>query len=112
MNFTQQRGTPSIGQDQRKENAMPDPNHKVPQNVPGPYYVDDTCIDCDQCRATAPQFFARHNETGFSYVHRQPVTPEEFALAEEARLGCPSESIGDDGVAQTQPAHPLTRATI
>jgi len=91
---------------------MPDPNHKVPRNVRGPYYVDDTCIDCDMCRSTAPQFFARDDETGFSYVHRQPVTPEEFALAEEARRECPTESIGNDGLAQTQPADPLTRTTI
>jgi ferredoxin len=36
-------------------------------------------------------------EMGFSFVYRQPVTPEERALAEEARQGCPTESIGNDG---------------
>jgi ferredoxin len=39
----------------------------------------------------------REDENGFSIVHRQPVTAEEVALAEEARNGCPSESIGNDG---------------
>ena len=68
----------------------------MPENVPGPFYVDDTCIDCDQCRSTAPQFFTRHDENGYSYVHRQPVTPEEIALAKEA-MECPTESIGHDG---------------
>jgi ferredoxin len=75
---------------------MADRNQKVPENVPGPFYVDITCIDCDQCRSTAPQFFTRHDENGYSYVYRQPVTPEEFILAREA-MECPVESIGNDG---------------
>lgn len=77
---------------------MADRNQKVPENVPGPFYVDITCIDCDQCRSTAPQFFTLHEENGYSYVHRQPVTPEKIALATEA-MECPVESIGHDGQA-------------
>ena len=76
---------------------MADRNQKVPENVPGLYYVDNTCIDCDMCRSTAPQVFARHDEGGYSYVHRQPVTPEELAEAELARQECPTETIGNDG---------------
>jgi len=75
---------------------MAEQNRKVPENVPGPFYVDDTCIDCDLCRSTAPQFFARNEEGGYSYVHLQPVTPEELALATEA-MACPTDSIGNDG---------------
>ena len=75
---------------------MADRNQKLPENVPGSFYVDNTCIDCDQCRSVAPQFFARHDEGGYSYVHRQPVTPEEIILANEA-MECPTESIGNDG---------------
>ena len=70
---------------------------RLAQNVAGPYYVDSSCVDCDLCRNTAPDFFKRDEETGFSFVHRQPATPEERALAEEAKLGCPTESIGNDG---------------
>lgn len=70
---------------------------RLPQNIVGRYYVDSSCIDCDLCRNTAPAFFTRHDEIGFSIVHRQPVTSEEVALAEEAREGCPTESIGNDG---------------
>src|ERR1700750_2435941 len=33
---------------------MADPANKYPENVSGPYYVDDQCIDCDLCRETAP----------------------------------------------------------
>jgi ferredoxin len=70
---------------------------RLPQNVLGRYYVDSSCIDCDSCRSTAPQFFTRDDEIGFSIVYRQPVTLDELALAEEAREGCPTESIGNDG---------------
>jgi ferredoxin len=51
------------------------------------------------CRTTAPEFFRRDDETGFSYVYRQPVTPEEVAQAEEAR-NCPTDSIGNDGLVE------------
>jgi len=76
---------------------MASTTERLTQNVLGRYYVDASCIDCDLCRTTAPEFFRRDDELGFSVVHRQPVTPEELALAEEAREGCPSESIGNDG---------------
>lgn len=77
--------------------TMAIPADRLPQNVPGRWYVDSTCIDCDLCRETAPTIFGRHDETGFSFVQKQPVTPEEIALAEEARTGCPVEAIGNDG---------------
>lgn len=70
---------------------------KTPENVPGAFYVDDTCIDCDVCRHTAPEFFKRFDEGGYTVVVRQPQTPEEIALAEEALSGCPTDSIGNDG---------------
>jgi ferredoxin len=72
-------------------------SERLTQNAVGRYYVDSSCIDCDLCRTTAPAFFTRADELGFSVIHRQPVTPEELELAEEARLGCPTESIGNDG---------------
>jgi ferredoxin len=70
---------------------------KLPENAPGKYYVDASCIDCDACRAIAPDFFGR-NEEGLSIVLRQPATAEEVALFEEAQGGCATSSIGDDGV--------------
>jgi ferredoxin len=76
---------------------MPNLAERLPQNIPGRFYVDASCTDCDLCRMTAPEFFRRDDEIGFSIVHRQPITPAEIALAEEARDGCPTESIGSDG---------------
>ncbi len=69
---------------------------RLPINISGQYYVDASCIDCDQCRAQAPEFFARSDE-GFSYVIRQPVTAEEVSLLEEISAGCATGSIGNDG---------------
>jgi ferredoxin len=68
-------------------------------NAPGRFYVDSTCVDCDLCRSLAPATFRRDDATGYSFVHRQPVTPEETAAAEDAVRSCPTESIGDDGPA-------------
>ncbi|MEO6181869.1 MAG: ferredoxin [Verrucomicrobiota bacterium] len=76
---------------------MADKNLKHSENVPGKYYVDNTCIDCDLCREVAPQFFKRNEEGGHSYVWRQPVTTAEVCVAEEARASCPTETIGNDG---------------
>ena len=76
---------------------MADKNNKLEENAAGPYYVDDQCIDCDACRETAPDFFRRNDDKGYSYVYRQPTTDAEKALCDEALEGCPVEAIGDDG---------------
>jgi ferredoxin len=68
-----------------------------PDNVPGKYYVDDSCIDCDVCRQTAPDHFCHNEEDGYSYVCKQPDNEEEDDLCREAMESCPVEAIGDDG---------------
>ena len=76
---------------------MADAANKYPENVPGKFYVDDQCIDCDLCRETAPANFKRNDDGGHSYVYKQPETPEEEGLCKEAMEGCPVEAIGNDG---------------
>jgi ferredoxin len=76
---------------------MASPRDKVLENVPGKFYVDTQCIDCDVCRVTAPANFQRHAEKAYSYVFRQASTPEEEAQCEEAMDSCPVEAIGSDG---------------
>jgi len=76
---------------------MADRTYRISTNAPGPYYVDDTCIDCDLCRNIAPSVFGRDDTRGTSIIARQPHTPEEQALAEEARASCPEDCIGNDG---------------
>ncbi len=70
---------------------------KIEQNAAGKFYVDTQCIDCDLCRETAPKFFARYDEGGYSYVQAQPTTDEDVAQCMEALEGCPVEAIGNDG---------------
>lgn len=76
---------------------MADRTDKNPLNVPGKYYNDLTCIDCDRCREMAPEFFIRNDDEALTYVWKQPVTPEEIAIAEDALMACPTETIGNDG---------------
>lgn len=76
---------------------MANRNDKNPGNVPGAFYVDNTCIDCDMCREIAPSTFRRDDDLGMSVVFRQPSTGEELARAREALESCPTSTIGDDG---------------
>ncbi len=69
---------------------------RLPLNVAGRFFVDSSCIDCDQCRVEAPEFFARDGDSGTSYVMKQPVTPEEIAAVESAAANCATGSIGDE----------------
>jgi ferredoxin len=70
---------------------------KQPENVAGRYYVDTECIDCDVCRDTAPGNFTRQEDSGYSYVYKQPENPEEEDQCKEAMESCPVEAIGCDG---------------
>jgi ferredoxin len=70
---------------------------RYPDNIPGSFYVDDQCIDCDLCRETAPTCFTRNDDGGHSYVYKQPESEEEMTLCIEAMEGCPVEAIGKDG---------------
>jgi ferredoxin len=80
-----------------QQNNMADAANKYSDNIEGKFFVDDQCIDCDLCRETAPANFKRNDDGGHSYVYKQPETPEEEALCQEAMDGCPVEAIGNDG---------------
>jgi len=77
---------------------MANRNDRLRGNAAGAFYVDSSCIDCDFCRGNAPQFFRRDDETGYSIVYKQPITPEEIREAQTTLEGCPTESIGNDGM--------------
>ena len=77
---------------------MPTLTDRLPENVAGRFYVDSSCIDCDQCRTQAPELFARNADNGTSMVIRQPVPPEEIAQMEQIANDCATGSIGSDGV--------------
>jgi glyoxylase-like metal-dependent hydrolase (beta-lactamase superfamily II)/ferredoxin len=72
---------------------MADPRLRHPASVPGPWFVDTTCIDCDACRQIAPSVFAE-SDVGQSTVKRQPASAEEERAAARALVACPTASIG------------------
>jgi glyoxylase-like metal-dependent hydrolase (beta-lactamase superfamily II)/ferredoxin len=67
-------------------------NERLPKNVPGEFFVDATCIDCDACRQIAPAVFRDHG--GQSSVYHQPRNPGELHRALMALVACPTASIG------------------
>lgn len=76
---------------------MANKENRYQDNAAGQFYVDTQCIDCDLCRQTAPANFDRNQNGGYSFVKKQPTTPEEEAVCKEAMEGCPVEAIGNDG---------------
>jgi glyoxylase-like metal-dependent hydrolase (beta-lactamase superfamily II)/ferredoxin len=68
------------------------PALRLDTNVPGDFFVDSSCIDCDACRIFAPSVF--HDDGGMSAVYHQPETAEELLAAQKALISCPTASIG------------------
>jgi len=71
---------------------MADRSAAVPENVPGPFFVDTRCINCDACRQLAPRVFGETEE--FSFVKRQPAKDADRRAALRALLACPTGAIG------------------
>lgn len=65
---------------------------RLETNVPGDFFVDSTCIDCDACRIFAPAVF--HDAGDQSSVYHQPETEAELLAAQKALISCPTASIG------------------
>ena len=73
---------------------MARPAARLAGNVPGDFYVDDSCIDCAMCRYLAPRGFGRDDGVGLSVVERQPGDAGEVLRAGMALVSCPTSSIG------------------
>jgi len=65
---------------------------RLPENVPGDFFVDSTCIDCDTCSQLAPTIFRDHGDQ--CSVYHQPETGDEVKRAMMALVSCPTGSIG------------------
>ena len=76
---------------------MADLTRRWSQNVPGKYYVDEDCIDCNLCSEIAPDNFKVEEDEGHDFVYKQPENDEETSLCDEAMESCPVEAIGSDG---------------
>ena len=71
---------------------MANVQQRLPENVPGDFFVDATCIDCDTCSQLAPAVFRDHGEQ--CSVYHQPETEADIRLAMMALVACPTGSIG------------------
>jgi ferredoxin len=76
---------------------MADPTLKYPDNAPGKYYVDETCIFCNLCESLAPNNFRAQDDGTHDVCFKQPDNDEDEAACQEAMAGCPVNAIGDDG---------------
>jgi len=76
---------------------MANKDDKYSENAAGKFFVDTQCIDCDVCRVTAPNNFARQEDKGYSFESKHAATPEEEAQCQEAMDSCPVVAFGNDG---------------
>lgn len=67
---------------------------RLSANVPGDFYVDETCINCGTCRFIAPDTF--NDKDKKSRVYNQPETEEQKHRALMAVISCPTSSIGTE----------------
>jgi hypothetical protein len=78
---------------------MADNTHKLPENVPGPWYVDDTCTPCRVCLDVplADQFLKYNDGETYVYFYKQPEGDEEIIAANVTMAICPQNAIGSAG---------------
>ncbi|WP_291271286.1 MBL fold metallo-hydrolase [Geothrix sp.] len=81
-----------------------------PDNIPGSFFVDRTCIDCGTCYQFAPETFGDGGD--HAKVHTQPCDALARMRASMALVACPVGSIGTDDKADLAAAaqafpHPL-----
>lgn len=75
-----------------------------PENVPGAFFVDSSCINCDVCRKLAPATFSKVGPQ--SAVHSQPPVEPASSLLDDAvtaaaaaaLVSCPTASIHAEGL--------------
>jgi len=79
------------------KSEMADKNNKLPENVPGKWYVDDTCTPCRVCLDEAPSLLKYTENESAVYFFKQPEGDEEETAAQAAMDICPTQAIGNDG---------------
>lgn len=75
---------------------------RYPDNAPGLFFVDTSCIDCGTCRHVAPATFAEAAD--HSFVAVQPTDPAAHLRACMALVACPTHSIGTTAPVDLKPA--------
>jgi ferredoxin len=82
-----------------QENPMADKNDKIPENIPGKYYVDKTCVPCHTCMEVegAGSLLQYNDDQTYVYFHTQPADEAQMKIAEDSLAICPTGAIGNDG---------------
>ena len=64
---------------------MADKSIKVPENAPGPWYVDTTCTPCRTCMevAGADTLLKWNDAETYVYFHKQPDGDGELNTSDE-----------------------------
>jgi len=92
--FTQQRSpqqmTPPSAASSTHLNAKP---KRLEDNVDGPLYVNDKCINCAACSHFAPTVFSRSPKDNAHVVHHQPSSELEIEQARASLSACPVAAI-------------------
>ncbi|NDD56696.1 MAG: ferredoxin [Verrucomicrobia bacterium] len=68
---------------------MADKTRILKENVPGKWYVDDSCTPCHVCLEEAPKLLKYNDDQTYVYFFKQPETPEELDAAQRALDICP-----------------------
>jgi ferredoxin len=76
---------------------MADKSNKQPENVPGKWYVDTTCVPCNSCMDEAGNLLKYSEDQSHVFFFKQPASPDEEQAAQKAAEICPTGSIGNDG---------------
>ncbi|HTR82547.1 MAG TPA: ferredoxin [Bacteroidota bacterium] len=70
--------------------------HKpLAENVPGRFFVMDSCNGCGLCMSYAIHSFTFDDSACFYYIYRQPETNEEADDVLRAISVCPMDAIKD-----------------
>jgi glyoxylase-like metal-dependent hydrolase (beta-lactamase superfamily II)/ferredoxin len=66
---------------------------RLPENSPGPLYVNEKCINCAACSMFASSVFGRADSTSAHIVQKQPSLPQEIEETRAALRACPVAAI-------------------
>jgi ferredoxin len=94
---------------------MADIANRYSENVPGKFYVDDQCIDCDLCRETAPANFTRTTGVIPTFSSNPPRRRKKTSAARRwkdarsKRSGTTAKAERDRTMTMNCPAKPTQR---
>ncbi len=68
---------------------------RLPDNVPGSWFVDSSCVPCGACLQfpDAERLLSWNPQHSWVRFHAQPVSCEDLALALQLQAVCPALAI-------------------